>query len=107
MSDFFAELLHKLGKMGEIGLLASYGAAANYVYAMLKNEHQKFSIWKFLALLFLATFLGNFMCGFIPTDATFRDELLMGFGFCTFPLLAVMEEKMKGVLTRYLDNKLG
>lgn len=107
MPEIIAALVAKLGRMGEIGLLASYGAAANYIYTMLKNEEQKFSIWKFLALLFLATFLGNVLGGFIPADSSFRDELLMGFGFSTFPLLAVLELKVKDLVVRYMDNRLG
>jgi len=104
MPDFWAAMLAKLTKITEFGLLASYGAAANYVYAMLKNENQTFSLTKFLMLLFLATFVGNFIGGFIPPDSPYRDELLMGFGFCTFPVLAVLEVKIKELTVKYLDK---
>ena len=104
--EFLAALVAKLAKMAEIGLLASYGAAANYVYAMLKDEAQQFSLFRFLSLLFLAAFLGNFLGGFSPRDSEFRDELLMGCGFCTFPLLAVVEAKFVGFFVRYTGNKL-
>lgn len=104
MAEFWALLLAKLAKITEFGLLASYGAAANYVYTMLKSEDQRFSLPKFLGLLFLATFVGNVIGGFIPHASPYRDELLMGFGFCTFPVLAVLEVKVKGILVKYLEK---
>ncbi len=107
MPEFLTAVASKFSRMAEFGLLASYGASANYVYTMLKNEDQKFSLFKFLALLFLAAFLGNVLGGFIPANSDYRDELLMGIGFCTFPLLAVLEEKVRALMIRYLDKKLG
>lgn len=106
VSEFVIAVLAKLAKMTEMGLLASYGAAANYVYSMLKDATQKFSYFRFLSLLFLAAFLGNFLGGFIPQGSEFRDELLMGCGFCTFPLLAVVESKFVGFFVRWTGNKL-
>lgn len=103
MQQLFAELFAKLPRMTEFGILASYGAAANYVYAMLKNESAKFSLFKFLALLFLATFLGNLFGGLIPSSS-FRDEILMGVGFCTFPLLAALEKHFQKIAIRYLGK---
>lgn len=88
----------------ELSLLAAYGAAANYIYSMLKHEGRKFSFWKFVALLFLATFIGNFFGGMVPQDTLFRDELLMGFGFCTFPILDAMETRFKSIAVRYLQK---
>jgi hypothetical protein len=106
VQEFFAGVAAKLARMAELGLLASYGAAANYVYVMLKNDDQKFSMFKFIGLLFLATFIGNFFGGFIPADTKVRDELLMGFGFCTFPLLAALESKISQLAIKYLDKRV-
>lgn len=106
VAEIIAAIAAKLTRIVELGLLASYGAAANYVYSMLKDEQKKFSAFRFLGLLFLATFIGNFFGGFIPADTKVRDELLMGFGFCTFPLLALLEKRIEQLAIKYLDKRV-
>ncbi len=92
-------LIDRALEMGQYGLLASFGAVANYFYATWMQG--KPFVWKmFIANIVLAFFAGNMAGEFIAPETKFRDGIIMACGYCAFPLLAIFEAV---VLSKFKD----
>ena len=101
MSDRIAERLYE---MFQLGMLGAFGGLANYVYITVQRE-QQFSWWRMLVNLFLAFFVGNFVGSIVP-ESTFKDGIMMAAGFCTYPILNVLEVQSKKALVILADRAL-
>jgi hypothetical protein len=75
------------------GLLASFGAAANYVYISFKRE-TALKMMTFCVALFLGFFVGMVAGNFIPHDFAYRDGCLLVAGFAFHPILGMLENKI-------------
>lgn len=78
----------------QYGVLAGFGGMANYLYVTIMKR--KPFVWvMFSANIFIAFFVGNLVGRIIPADAAYKDGLVMACGYCAFPLLAVIEFKVR------------
>lgn len=103
-------LMERVGDMMQFGILASLGGLANYLYITVYQE-KKFSFIMMLVNLFLAFYVGNVVGSFIPEENKYRDGLLLVCGFCTYPILSVVETQSKrfltAILNRWIDKTFG
>lgn len=101
-SDRVMELL-------QLGLLGAFGGLANYVYVTMQNE-TKFSWIRLFVNVFLAFFVGNMIGSLLP-DSTYKDGVLMAAGFCTYPILNIIEvqsrKRLGQLLDRWLSRQVG
>lgn len=96
-------LIDRLLEMTQYGLLASFGAIANYVYATFMQG--KPFVWKmFFANIILAFFAGNMAGEFIAPDTNYRDGIIMACGYCAFPLLAIFEAVVLSKFKEFLTS---
>ena len=58
---------------------------------------------KFCVNMFLAFFVGNMVGSLIP-DSQFKDGLLMTAGFCTYPILNIIETQSRRRLGALMDR---
>lgn len=88
------------------GVLATFGAIANYLYA---NVHKKipFKLWTFFVTAFLGFFVGNVVGSFLPHDFPFRDGTLMVSGFVCYPILALIETEFPRMVLARIGISLG
>lgn len=96
-------ILERLLEMLQFGLLASLGGLANYLYITVHQE-RKFSFWMMLVNLLLAFYVGNVAGSFMPEASSYRDGVLMAAGFCTYPILAFVENRFQRVLSIVFDR---
>lgn len=82
-----------------LGVLGAFGGIANYVYNSVKR-HKTFSFWLFLANMVLAAFVGVVVGQFISLDNNYRDGYIMAFGFSAYPVLELLEDRVKAYLDR-------
>lgn len=83
-----------------LGVLGAFGGIANYVYNSVKR-HKTFSFWLFMANMVLAAFVGMMVGQFIDLDNPYRDGYIMAFGFAAYPVLELLEDRVRA----YLDKK--
>lgn len=86
----------------KVGLLATFGGAASYVYLAVTKQRQ-FVWWAFLANLFIAFFVGKVFGEFIPATNPNRSGYLMLLGFAAYPVLGVLEAKVVAYLQARTD----
>jgi fluoride ion exporter CrcB/FEX len=98
MEDF----LREVRQWAQMGLLAAFGGAASYLYTMV-TKNKKFVWLTFNINLFLAFFVGQSLGGFIPPDTKNFGGWLMMLGFCAYPALGLVENKVLA----YLDKRMG
>lgn len=97
-------LLAKLYEMLQFGLLASLGGLANYLYVTVHRE-RPFSMFRMAVNLVLAFYVGNQVGIFLP-ESEYRDGFIMASGFSTYPILALAEQRLAGVLSALADGAL-
>lgn len=95
MEDFVAELTAWL----RLGVLAAFGGAASYIYLMI-TKNRPFRWITFLANLFIAFFVGKAMGGFIPEGTRNFSGVVMLMGFCAYPVLGIVEEKIVSYINK-------
>lgn len=98
----FERVPERVVELAQLGLLGAFGGAANYVYVTIQNE-QKFSWWRMIVNMFLAFFVGD-MAGSLLPDSQFKDGLLMTAGFCTYPILNILETQSRRRLGALMDR---
>lgn len=86
IEEFAGRLLDLLAA----GILSAFGGVAAYIYGNTKSGSQ-FKVGGFIANALVAFFVGNVCGSFIPHDMTGRDGILLMAGFCSFPILALLE----------------
>jgi fluoride ion exporter CrcB/FEX len=100
------KLLQEFSEWAKLGLLASFGGMASYVYIMVR-KNKKFHWFTFLANLLIAFFVGKALGGFIPADASNATGWVMLLGFLAHPILDRVEDKFLARLdkiTGFGDN---
>ena len=103
------KLIERLLELMQFGMLASFGGVANYVYLTVQHG-RAFSWVMMLVNMFLAFFVGNMVGSLLP-DSQFKDGLLMTAGFCTYPILNIIEvqsrKRLGQLLDRWLSRQVG
>lgn len=85
------------------GVLATFGAIANYIYLSAKKS-QPMRFMPFMMTAFLGFFVGNVVGNFIPPDFAYRDGTMLVTGFCFYPILSVLENKIPQIFAKKLDQ---
>lgn len=84
----------------QYGALAGFGGIANYLYVTVMRG--KRFVWAmFSANIFIAFFVGNLVGRVVPADASYKDGIIMACGYCAFPLLAIIEFKVREWAMRF------
>lgn len=94
--------IDRVGELVAAGMLASMGGAASTLYAHVK-EDKPLSFVSFIINVLLAGFVGQVVGSFIPLDFTYRDGILLSAGFCTFPILGLLQT----YTTKFVEKILG
>lgn len=95
MEAFLLELTAWL----RLGILAAFGGAASYIYLMI-TKNRPFRWITFAANLFIAFFVGKAMGGFVPEDTKNFSGVVMLMGFCAYPVLGIVEEKIVSYINK-------
>ena len=96
------KLIERLLELMQFGMLAPFGGVANYVY--LTVQHGRAFSWIMMMVnMFLAFFVGNMVGSLLP-DSQFKDGLLMTAGFCTYPILNIIETQSRRRLGALMDR---
>lgn len=82
--------LNRMGDLAAASLLAAMGGAASTLYAHVKDD-KPLSLTIFFINVLLAGFVGQVVGSLIPADFAYRDGLLLSAGFCTFPILGLLQ----------------
>lgn len=78
----------------QYGALAGFGGMANYLYLTVMKG-KRFMWAMFSANIFIAFFVGNLVGRVVPASNEYKDGIIMACGYCAFPLLAVIEFKVR------------
>jgi undecaprenyl pyrophosphate phosphatase UppP len=81
------------------GVPAMFGAMAKYMYDNVR-KNTAFSFVIFSTNIFLAFFAGNVVHEFLPTGYANEGGILMVTGFCTYPVLGLIERKAADVIAK-------
>lgn len=81
------------------GLLGALGGLVSYFYP--PSTEMRFSWWLFISKLILAFFVGKVAGEFIPVDNQYRSGFIMLLGFFAYPVLGVIEVKVKAYVERF------
>lgn len=98
----FQSFIDRMADLAAASLLAAMGGAASTLYAHVKDD-KPVSITIFIINILLAGFVGQVVGSLIPGSFAYRDGVLLAAGFCTFPILGLLQayttkaaEKMLG-----------
>ena len=83
--------------------ISASGGLAHYIYGVSKGE--KFSLTMFVINIFLAGWLGYIASGILTTDSKLSGAILSVTGFCTYPLLRIIEAKVPAMWERIIEKK--
>ncbi|PVZ19940.1 MULTISPECIES: hypothetical protein [unclassified Pseudomonas] len=83
----------------QYGWLGVVGGVASYFYS--KSTEPRFDVRMFVSKLVLAFFVGKVSSEFIPSTDTYKSGYIMLLGFFAYPVLAVLEVKVKGWVENY------
>lgn len=81
------------------GIPAVFGAMAKYLYDNVHKD-RAFSFALFSTNIFLAFFAGNVVHEFLPPEVENKGGIMMVTGFCTYPVLGLIEQKMQQAITK-------
>lgn len=92
-------LLEKLLELTPPGLLAVIGGIAKYLRTNLKDGRE-FSSAIFVMNIGLAFLVGIMAGAWVDETNRFRDGIMMLCGYCTYPILDFMEERLMSGLKK-------
>lgn len=81
------------------GIPAVFGAMAKYLYDNVHKD-RAFSFAVFGTNIFLAFFAGNVVHEFLPVEVDNKGGIMMVTGFCTYPVLGLIEQKAQQVIKK-------
>lgn len=87
------KILEKVVELSQFGVLSLIGGMANYFYYNEKNN-RVFSVIGFLTNVFLSYFIGMIAGDWLP-ESDNKYGLIMVCGFCCYPILGLIESKIK------------
>lgn len=83
----------------QFGLLGMFGGVASYFYP--PSTELRFE-WKlFLGKLIMSFFVGRVAGDFIPDAYQYKAGIIPVLGFFAYPVLGVLEQKVKDLVSRY------
>lgn len=77
----------------QFGFLGTLGGLASYFYRPATEV--RFAIRMFVSKMVISFFIGKVFGEFISTENTYKSGYIMVLGFFAYPVLAVMEVKVK------------
>ncbi|NBB11805.1 hypothetical protein [Pseudomonas sp. SLFW] len=83
----------------QFGLLGTLGGLASYFYP--PSTDVRFTWRNFIGKLVISFFIGKVAGEFIPNENTFKSGYIMVLGFFAYPVLAVIEAKVKTWVESY------
>lgn len=95
MPDYIALAL----AWSQFGWLGVVGGVASYFYK--GSTDPRFSLRFFISKLVVAFFVGKVAGEFIAAENQFKSGYTMVLGFFAYPVLAVLEVKVKGWVEKY------
>lgn len=84
----------------QFGLLGLLGGLASYFYP--PSTEPRFSLWMFVSKLVAAFFVGKVFGEFIATENNFKSGYIMALGFFAYPVLAVLEGRVRNLVDKFL-----
>lgn len=85
------------------GIPAVFGAMAKYLYDNVHKD-RAFSFAVFGTNIFLAFFAGNVVHEFLPVGVENKGGIMMVTGFCTYPVLGLIEQKASQVIQKIKNS---
>jgi len=102
MEEFISKFLELFMRSTDYfinGVLAAIGATAKYLYDNAKHG-RTFSLIIFFTNTFLAFFVGNVVHEFLPADTDNIGGILMVTGFCTYPVVELIEQRAQNLIDK-------
>ena len=92
--DFVLEhVLKPVLLWSQFGMLGALGGLASYFYR--PSTEARFAVRTFISKLVISFFIGKVFGEFIADENTFKSGYIMVLGFFAYPVLAVMEVKVR------------
>lgn len=98
--------MDRLADLAAAGLLAAFGGAASVLYSHVKDD-KPLSVTIFFVNVILAGFVGQVIGSLIPIDFAYRDGLLLSAGFCTFPILGLLQTYTTAAAEKLMQKIVG
>lgn len=94
-------VIEKLAEMSQLGFFASLGAMASYLrQSVINPKGMKFRWVIFIANIIVAFVVGNLVGDFVG-DHEYRDGILIAVGYSCFPVLDVIEVKVRNAVQNF------
>ena len=94
-------LIEKAIEMSQLGFFASLGAMANYLRQSVVNPNgMKFRWIIFCSNILIAFVAGNLVGDFVG-DHEYRDGILIAVGYSCFPILDIVEVKIRDLVKKF------
>lgn len=83
----------------QFGLLGMLGGVASYFYP--PSTETRFSLRYFISKLVISFFIGELAGEFIPAENSVKAGWTMALGFFAYPVLSVLELKVKAMVENF------
>ena len=94
-------MIEKLAEMSQLGFFASLGAMASYLrQSVITPKGLKFRWIIFVANIIVAFVAGNLVGDFVG-DHEYRDGILIAVGYTCFPVLDIIEVRIRKAVKNY------
>lgn len=94
--------LHELLAWALPGLIGALGGLCSLGYQGSKPV--KFTAGLFLSKVMAAFVVGKVVSEFLPPDSQARSGFILLFGFFAYPVLGILESRLRGLLERLLPG---
>lgn len=98
--------IDRMADLAAAGMLAAFGGAASVLYTHVK-EDKPLSVTLFFMNVLLAGFVGQVIGSFIPANFAYRDGMLLSAGFCTFPILGILQTYTTAAAEKMMQKIVG
>lgn len=85
------------------GVLATFGAVANYVFSAI-HKKTPFGARTLFGTAFLGFFLGTVIHSSVDPSFAYRDSLLMIAGFLCYPILGILESQVPKMIVDKISH---
>lgn len=96
--------LHELLVWALPGLIGALGGLCSLGYLDKGSKPVKFTAGLFLSKVMAAFVVGKVVSEFLPPDSQARSGVILLFGFFAYPVLGILESRLRGLLERLLPG---
>lgn len=96
--------LHALLAWSLPGLIGALGGLCSLGYLEKGRNPPKFSAGLFLSKVMAAFVVGKAVSEFLPPDSQARSGIILLLGFFAYPVLGILESRIRGLLERLLPG---